>query len=212
MLLTLCLALATSNLEVKVFEVKVGTAPRTFTENTYVLVDPARKSALLVDPGAPDARIEAFLKERGLRLQGILNTHGHGDHVGGNAHYSKAFKVEVYLHPADQNQAAGTTRALAEGALTVGDFNLTVLTTPGHSPGSVCFHIDGKVFSGDTLFKDSIGRVWGSSKAEEERLQAQELESIKKRLLPLPDSTTVYPGHGESTTIGRERTSNPWLN
>ncbi len=156
----------------------------------------------MVDPGDEGQKVLDVLRDEGLTCRAILNTHTHIDHVGANqalmlgglmAAPPRA-GVDETIHQGDRVRAGGV---VAE-----------VLHTPGHTPGSLCFHFDGEalLLSGDTLFAGSIGRtdLWGGD-------FDQEIASIRERLLALDDRTRVIPGHGPETTIGRERRRNPFL-
>lgn len=198
--------------------------------NAYVLL--AGSEAVVVDPGDEGARIAAELQERGAKLSAVWLTHAHFDHVGGiSALLAKrpagsADPVPVFLHPLDQPLIEYAEAAAARWSLTieapptdtvalehgqtlhVGKTAVTVLHTPGHAPGHVAFYLPQHdlVFSGDALFKGSIGRT-DLPLADEGQL----LDSIRRELLSLPDTTTVLPGHGPSTRIGAERFGNPFL-
>lgn len=185
------------------------------------------RHALVVDPGDDVDRILLTLDRHRLRVSAILHTHAHFDHVGATRPLHEATGAPTYLHPDDsflydhlEQQAAmfglkapepaKIERWFQEGeTIEAGMVSARVLHTPGHSPGSVSFHLPGKVgslLSGDTLFAGSIGRtdLWGGS-------HEQIMRSIRTRLLSFPDETEVIPGHGPATTIGREKKSNPFL-
>jgi hydroxyacylglutathione hydrolase len=195
--------------------------------NCSILGDEATREAIVIDPGDEIDRVRAILQQHRLQVKYIVATHAHIDHVGGIQKLQQATGASVLMHAADlplyQNLAAqaawlgiespGTVQLkdfLKEGdVLRVGSFSLEVLSTPGHSPGSISLLLSGegqKLFSGDTLFKGSIGRtdLWGGD-------YHQILASIRNKLLPLSDETPVFPGHGPSTTLGEERESNPFL-
>jgi glyoxylase-like metal-dependent hydrolase (beta-lactamase superfamily II) len=197
--------------------------------NCSVIGDPVTKDAIVVDPGDDVEKVLAVLDEHGLNCRAILNTHTHLDHVGGNQQLRDRTGARLMLHEADlalydnlKIQAAWMGGMVAEppratvdehihqgDRVSAGGIVAEVLHTPGHTPGSLCFHVDGEaplVFSGDTLFAGSIGRtdLWGGD-------FDQELESIRRRLLALDDRTRVIPGHGPETTIGQERRRNPFL-
>ncbi len=192
--------------------------------NAYLVVDGETRQALLIDPGLESEGIYNVILEEGLELCAIVNTHGHFDHVCGNAFFKAKTGAPVLLHQDDEamlRQAAQQALAfgfqvstppppdglLAEGdEITVGGSRMQVLHTPGHTPGGICLYGEGLIFVGDTLFAGSIGRtdmVGGSYEVL--------LGSIRNKLLPLPDETAVYPGHGPPTTIGEERAHNPFL-
>lgn len=198
--------------------------------NAYVLL--AGSQAVVVDPGDEGARIAAELAERGASLAAVWLTHAHFDHVGGisallaNRPAGSADPVPVFLHPLDQPVIEHAVTAAARWSLTieapptntvalehgqtlhVGRAAAKVLHTPGHAPGHVAFYFPQHdlVFSGDALFKGSIGRT-DLPLADEGQL----LDSIRRELLSLPDSTAVLPGHGPATSIGVERFGNPFL-
>lgn len=197
--------------------------------NCVVLGDPVSKEALVVDPGDEVEKIRAALDRHGLVCRVILNTHTHIDHVGANQALKEATGARVMLHEADLPIYDNLrVQALMLGGLlgvpararvdehihqgdrvTAGAIALEVLHTPGHTPGSLCFHLeDGGplLLSGDTLFAGSIGRT-DLPGGDYER----ELDSIRRRLLALDDRTHVIPGHGPATTIGDERRRNPFL-
>lgn len=197
--------------------------------NCTILGDPASGEALVVDPGDEVEKILGALRRQGLRCTTILNTHAHIDHVGANHALKDAAGARVMLHEADlplydnlrmQSEWMGglipeplraeVDRHVGHGdRVSAGVVGGEVLHTPGHTPGSICFRVEGKeplVLSGDTLFAGSIGRtdLWGGD-------FDQEIASIRTRLLTLDDSTRVIPGHGPETTIGWERRRNPFL-
>lgn len=193
-------------------------------ENAYIVGSKESGECILIDPGAQADLILREVEEAGLRVVLIVNTHGHGDHNGAVKEIKARTSAEFRIHQADVRvMAASMSWApmmipgyemppppdgfLSDGdELRVGGVTLRVLETPGHTPGSVCFYGEGVVFTGDTLFKGSIGRFdldGGNGPLL--------LESIESRLLTLPDETVVMPGHGEGSTIGDERLSNPFL-
>jgi len=195
-----------------------------FVENSYLVIDERRGECAIVDPGEEAGLIVHKLTAAGARPAAIWITHAHLDHVMGVARLKHETGVAVYLHPADrelydhavqQGLAFGIPvdplpppdRELVPGEeVRVGDLAFAVRHTPGHSPGSVCLVGDGVVFTGDVLFAGSIGRT-DLPGGDFETL----IKSIERELLPLPDSTIVYSGHGPETTIGRERLGNPFL-
>ncbi len=191
--------------------------------NCYLVVDPATRKALLVDPGAQPERIFEWCALHRAEVCLILNTHGHGDHIGANGPLKERFHVPLAIHPEDAdclpdpfvNLSAyfdPVTSPPADILLEPGTHvawegpPVHILHTPGHSPGSVSFHGDGWVISGDVLFQGSIGRT-DFPRCDPIALQA----SIRDRLMSLPEETVVYPGHGPTTTIGREKRTNPFL-
>ena len=195
--------------------------------NCSVVGDDQTKEAVVIDPGDEIDRVREILIKNDLKVRYIIATHTHIDHVGGLAQLHELTGAPVLMHQADlplyqamSSQAAwlgvetpplvDVDQFLKEGdRLCCGSLAFEVLHTPGHSPGSLSLHLAGenaRIFAGDTLFQGSVGRwdLWGGS-------QDQLLHSIHEKLLPFPDETPVFPGHGLSTTIGRERQSNPFL-
>ena len=202
--------------------------------NCLIIGDPKSHEALVVDPGDEVGRILDMLGRYKLKVQAIISTHAHIDHVGGLAKLHQYTGAPVMMHSEDlplyhglEEQAAFLGMAtpemtevdhlLKEGdTLPWGNFQASVIHTPGHTPGSVSLYLPqecGKVrlaqpqlFAGDTLFAGSIGRtdLWGGS-------MEQIMESLHEKLMKLPEETMVHPGHGTITTIGEEKQSNPFL-
>lgn len=205
----------------------VESAP--FAENAYILWRPGSGEALVVDPSFDSDSLLGWLDREGLNLAAILNTHGHADHIAGNAaikeifphallmigendaplltdpvaNLSRQFGMDLVSPLADRTVAHGETLSLA-------GFDFEVREIPGHSPGSVVFVCRGVeppfVLGGDVLFAGSVGRTdmaYGDGPLL--------FEGIRSKLFDLPDEIRVYPGHGPMTTIGRERRSNPFV-
>ena len=166
--------------------------------NVYVLECPETHDAFIVDGCfEPDTIIEGA---EGAHLTGILQTHGHMDHVQALPGLVARLSVPVYAHPGDSYPVA-IEHELRDGqTLDLGKRKITVLHTPGHTPGGVCFHSGRHLVSGDTLFPGGPGNTWGNADAF-----AQIIEAIETKLFVLPDETFVYPGHGDDTTIGAEK-------
>lgn len=203
---------------------------KTFVEpplenNNYLLIDEKSKDAVLVDCSHYDLKIKSFLDENGATLKYIILTHGHFDHIMGVAKMIKDTGAKLFLHSGDDLllkdvnsftfmlglpsvEVPEVSQYLKDGdIITLGDnIQIKVIHTPGHTKGGVCYLVDNMLFSGDTLFKESIGRtdLEGGSFAE---LEA----SIKKKLFILPDDLNVYTGHGQMTTIGHEKKYNNCL-
>ncbi len=192
--------------------------------NCILAYCPETRECAIVDPGADPELIVSAIAEKDLKPIVILNTHGHIDHTGANRDMKDKYRVPLRIHAADapmltkvQNVELGLLLGakespaadgfLKEGeAVIVGRHSFEVIHTPGHTPGSVSLRGGGLLLSGDTLFCGGVGRtdLPGGS--------ARDLEdSLKRKLLNLDDDLHVLPGHGPTTTIGQERSSNPFL-
>ena len=212
-------------MEIAIFQLSL------FGINTYLLFDEDEKKCAVIDPGMSNPEeekaIENFISEKGLTLTHIINTHLHIDHVAGVPFLKKKFGAPVLAHKgdefmgqrlADQARMFGMnmnldnieiSQYLEDGdIIKIGNGELEVISVPGHSKGSIALYDkkDGFLISGDALFQGSIGRtdLPGGNYSEL-------ITNINNRLLTLPDDTVVFPGHGPSTTIGREKRSNPFL-
>jgi hydroxyacylglutathione hydrolase len=193
--------------------------------NCYVMGCEKTREGVIIDPGGDAGMIIGLYSRLGLKIVHVLNTHGHFDHIGANRAVLEATGADLLIHEADVpllgkgNATAALfglrteNSPLPDGDLSdgmtipVGNLEIRVIHTPGHTPGGCCFLVDGILISGDTLFADSVGRTdfpGGSSDSL--------MKSIRDKLMVLEDDTVVYPGHGPSTTIGRERAHNPYLN
>jgi len=195
--------------------------------NCYLVGCETTREALIIDPGDEVDVLCQCLQDENLALKTIFCTHAHFDHVGGLAELKKRTGVRAFLHALDaplyQNlaeQAAWlglATPSIAEidayyqggEEIQFGNLRGKILHTPGHSPGSSCLWIDEgapTLFCGDTLFQGSIGRtdLWGGSYQEL-------LQSLQTTILPLPDATRIYPGHGPACKLAEEKKSNPFL-
>ena len=190
--------------------------------NTYI-ISADGTGAAVIDPGGDAGKIKAVLSENGLKLKAVLLTHGHFDHIGAAAEL-KRLGAEIYVSKEDApmldndilNMAAPFNmhvehpvpdKFIKDGdILNIAGLEIRVISTPGHTPGGVCFLTESKLFSGDTLFHRSVGRC--DHPGGNHGLL---IKSIKEKLLCLPDDTPVYPGHGHSTFIGEERLFNPFL-
>lgn len=194
--------------------------------NCYILACEVTKKTAVIDPSWDGRLIADAIAKRGWEVSHILLTHSHFDHVGGLAELKEATTAPIYSHPdaVPMLRLAATSAAtfgirlpappeademLAEGQiLQVGDLQLHVLYTPGHAPGHVCFYlpVHRVVFDGDVLFQGSIGRT-DLPGGDYDTL----MQNIREKLLVMPDETQVLSGHGDVTTIGMERHTNPFL-
>lgn len=197
-----------------------------FLENAYIVADKKTKEGYFVDPGFNERGLINLAQKLGVKPIAILNTHAHIDHVAAVAPLKKHYGIKFYLHKADeiwlenlgkQARLFGVPDVevpevdgyLKEGdEFKMGEFTISVIHTPGHSEGGVSFYIEKArvLISGDTIFEGSIGRS-DLPGGDYETL----ISSIKTKLLVLPEDTEVYSGHGDVTTIGREKLYNPFL-
>lgn len=178
--------------------------------NCYVVGCEETKEAAVIDPGieseAEANLILGFIKQSGFRIKCIVNTHGHPDHISGNAVMKEATGAPILIHE-NSAERVNADRKLRDGdVIQVGNFKLVVLYTPGHTKDGISLLGDSVVFTGDSLFAGSIGRTDFVSGSFEELIR-----SIKTKLMSLPDNFKVYPGHESFTTIGDEKRHNPFL-
>ncbi|MFT5998438.1 MAG: hydroxyacylglutathione hydrolase [Neolewinella sp.] len=201
------------------------------SENTFLVFDNETREAIIFDPGcftpAEEHELVDAIETRQLKPVKLINTHCHFDHVFGNAFIKQKYGLELGVHELEapilemapvvvnmyglppMTPSPPADYFIAEGeVVTLGENTFKVLFCPGHSPGSICFYneADGYVIAGDVLFDGSIGRT-DLPGGDHQTL----IGSILTKLMPLPDATKVYPGHGGPTTIGKERGSNPFL-
>jgi glyoxylase-like metal-dependent hydrolase (beta-lactamase superfamily II) len=200
-----------------------------FAVFTYIVACPQSKEGVIIDPAGENETIMAALKEEGVRVRYILNTHGHADHVMGNEALKLSVSAPTCMHEADNRffssdgmrelsmkelglpPAGAVDTELKDGDLiNVGTLAITVIHTPGHSPGSVCFYVEGNLFTGDTLFVGAAGRTDLTGGSLDTLI-----DSIEKKLLGLPKQTVIWPGHDygdtPTSTIGREMEDNPYI-
>lgn len=201
-----------------------------FSENTLVVHCTQSKQAFIIDPGCYSrqerAQLQQYIAAEGLQPVAVLNTHAHIDHVLGNAWVMRQFNLPMHLHPRDLStlraipayapnygfsdyEPVEPSFELTEGqTLTLGSVEFQVIYVPGHSPGHVAFYnkAENYIVSGDVLFDGAVGR-WDLPGGDFGQLE----QSIKTQLYILPGETLVYPGHGPTTTIGKEKLSNPFV-
>ncbi len=193
--------------------------------NCYLVVDEKTRKAYIVDPGGLNTKLIDYVKGNKISLDYIILTHGHGDHIGGVEAYREQFpEIKVVAHEAEKEllsdpmlnyskATCGIPISLEadiyvkdDETMKIGEMELTFLFTPGHTPGGMCIYSENSLFSGDTLFAQSVGRTDfpGSSFAAIKN-------SIHSKLFVLPDRTDVYPGHMGNTTIATEKEYNPFV-
>lgn len=189
--------------------------------NCYIYYNENTKKGFMVDPGMVSDKVRDFVEAQNLKIEAILLTHGHGDHIMGVEYFRKLYKCPVYAHEAErdilEHAELNKSREIYGSPVELRDISylktgeepplestkVQVLFTPGHSPGGLSYLTDEGLFSGDTLFKLGIGRydLYGGDFDQLE-------DSIMNTLYELPEDTAVYPGHGVSTTIGYEMKKN----
>lgn len=194
--------------------------------NCYVIKDADTGKGVVIDPGGNPQDIQDYIRQQHIAIDYVLNTHGHGDHIGANDAICNATDAKLLIHQADADMLTDTRRNLsiymgfsalsrpADGFLVEGQViqfghcELEIIHTPGHSPGGVCLldRQDQVLFSGDSLFAQSIGRCDFPGASQTDLVAA-----LKKKILVLDDRIRVYPGHGPITEIGWERQNNPFL-
>lgn len=194
--------------------------------NCYIVACEQSREGIVVDPGGDVELIISLVQKHGLKIGTIINTHGHFDHIGGNAQALETFGARLLIHHADSPMLCRSAEVarkyglqgenspeadayLTDGMdITFGTCLLKVLHTPGHTLGGCCLYFEEEkiVITGDTLFADSIGRSDLPGGSHE-----QLLESIRTKLFTLPDDVVAYPGHGPQTTIGHEKRYNPYF-
>ncbi|HIF72781.1 MAG TPA: MBL fold metallo-hydrolase [Dehalococcoidia bacterium] len=190
----------------------------------YVIHLAGNSNCVVVDPGSEQLKIVEFLRERNLSPTSIISTHAHADHTGAVAPLVEQYGSKFMIGTADAQSAADQlswlksmlgdfqeppvpARLLDDGdVIDAEGFEIKVLATPGHTSGSISLHVDGHVLTGDTLFRETIGRFDLSDGDEQ-----LEIASIKNVLFDLDDDTIVLPGHGASTTIAHEKANNRFV-
>ena len=200
-------------------KIKRYTAQNPFGTNVYLVWDEESKKAFLVDPGSPLDEAVQLIEKENLELDYIILTHAHGDHTGGLSYFREKYpeaKLVAGAHEKkmlmnrDISYGDGGIKAdinVKDGdTLTVGTMDLKFIECPGHTPGGISILVDNVLFSGDTLFRRSVGRT-DLPGGDWEAL----LSTLKEKLFVLPDETLVLPGHMEETTIGYEKRYNPFV-
>lgn len=193
--------------------------------NCYILAERPSGPAVVIDPGADSERILAVINRHHFYVEKIVLTHAHGDHIGAVSELKRKTGAKILIHPGDAEMLTSAEKNLSLWAgltvtapaadqflnegdeITIGAVTLKVLHTPGHSPGGISLVGPDFVFTGDLLFAGSVGRT-DFPGADAPTL----MRSIKEKILPLGDHFTIYPGHGDSSTIGEEKRTNFFLN
>ena len=191
--------------------------------NCFIVGCKETKEAVVIDPGDEADKILMTLAKKALKVKKIINTHGHFDHVGANRRLKEVTGAKLMIHSQDVpllSQSAASAKAwgmradnspapdktLEDGdIITFGNLSLTVIHTPGHSPGGISLYGQGAVFVGDTLFRGSVGRT-DFPGGDFDTL----IKSIQQKIFGLPEDTKVYPGHMGPTTVGTEKRNNPF--
>ncbi len=192
--------------------------------NCYILGCKETKECLVIDPGDEGERILNIIEQEGYKLEKVINTHGHWDHIGANFYLKSKTNAKIYIHEDDaaflRDENLSLMSWVAKGEKTVdadeilkdgdtiklGLLNLKVIHTPGHTPGGISLQVKNLLFTGDTLFAGSIGRTDLPGGDYDEIIK-----SLKTKLAPLDDNLEVYPGHGPKTTLGYEKSNNPFF-
>ena len=195
-------------------------------ENCYILYDEQTLEGIIVDPGDEATSILNVVDNLKLHIKYIVNTHGHADHIGANKELGLALKAKLAIHADDACMLTDPHLNLSENGymgrpiisqpadiilhegdiISFGNCNLKVIHTPGHTPGGICLVGEGVVMSGDSLFAGSIGRTDFPTGS-----MTDLISNLKAKILTLDENLTVFPGHGEATTIAYEKQINPYL-
>ncbi len=192
--------------------------------NTIIAWCDRTKDAIWFDPGAETESLLRWIQAQELRITRIVNTHGHVDHIAENSVAKAALNVPLCIHPLDRAKLTNpelnlsvwtglpvispdADEVLDEGmSLVCGDVTFQLFHVPGHSPGSLAFYAEGSLIGGDVLFLESIGRT-DFPDSDERALH----RAIKEKIYTLPEETVIYPGHGETTSVGHEKLHNPFV-
>ncbi|WP_422485232.1 MBL fold metallo-hydrolase [Gudongella sp. DL1XJH-153] len=194
-----------------------------YAANCYIIHTEDGKG-IVVDPAGDVEDIMSYITAKGIRVDSIILTHGHGDHIGGVMELKNKLKIPVMVHSADEDMVKNADLNLSTSMpigdvsfkpdillkdgeiILVGNKEIKIIHTPGHTRGGICILMDNILITGDTLFKGSIGRtdLYGG---DFDML----IESIMSKLMVLAEETKIYPGHGEDSTIGFEKKNNPFI-
>lgn len=195
-----------------------------YAANCYIVYSTKTMNGVIIDPGGDSDDIIKMVEEKDIKVVGIILTHGHADHIGGLIDLKEKFNVDIMIHEDDREMLINANvnlsnmmgmnsvevepdRLLKDGdIINVGDEEILVIHTPGHTKGGICLKIEDNIITGDTLFQGSIGRtdLYGGN------FDAI-INSIKSKILIYKDETRIFPGHGMPSTIKYEKTSNPYL-
>ncbi len=196
-----------------------------FQENTFIVWDDSDKKCIIIDPGDNPERIISEIDSLSLFPRAIVNTHAHLDHIGAVDSLKEHYNIPFYLHKNETSILANYESSLTyfglspkpapkvdiwfehENTISIDNFSIQLFKTPGHTPGGTCLIINENVFTGDTLFKGSIGRT-DLPGGDFELLS----KSLKRLMDEVPETFTIYPGHGPTTTLAQEKVENPYLN
>lgn len=194
-----------------------------FGENVYILVDEKTKKCAVVDPGGIELKILNYIKDNNLELEYIVLTHGHGDHIGAVNGIKEKTNAKVVAHNDEKELLLDKKKNLSymmhcgaqefdadiyvndKDKLSLGELKLTFLHTPGHTKGCMCIRVNDDMFTGDTLFAGSIGRTDLFSG------DYKQIEKSLNKLSKYENNIKIHPGHGPSSTLGVEKTTNPYM-
>ena len=192
--------------------------------NCYVVQDTETKQGMIIDPGGNGEAVWQYIRQASIDVQSIVNTHAHGDHIGAVDFLREKTGADFCIHEDDADMLLDARKNLSafmgftlvtkpadiflhDGeTVSFGQLSFRVIHTPGHSAGGICLYGERVLFSGDSLFAESIGRCDFPGASSEQLIQA-----LQEKIMVLPEDTCVYPGHGPATTVGWEQAHNPYL-